>query len=650
MSNKKHNKHKHPEPKQKSEMNLFNIDKKLILKFSLVIALVAFLLYSNTLKHQFVLDDYSVIKENQLTKGGTASLKEIFSSSYREGYGNNENNLYRPLTKAMFAIEWQLSPNNPHFHHLINVLMYAFVCVLLFIVLLRYTKINIYILFIVALLFAAHPIHTEVVANIKSRDEISSMLFLLLSLLCIHKYLSNNKLLLLLSSLGCFFLALLSKESAIVYVALAPLFIYFFTETPLKNNIKITGSLAVVAILYMMLHIKIIGSIGIKNIPVIDNSLLYTSDIIQQKATAIYIMGKYFLLMLFPHPLSSDYSFNTIPIVSSLANIGFLLALAFHIFLLYYAIKKIKEKHILSFCILFYLGSMVLASNIIMLIGTHLAERLLFFPSVAFCLAAVYLLCKALKINITDTSLKFPSLFKINNSLLMIVGVIILLYSIKTYSRNKDWKSDTTLFGCDLQTVPNSAHMLFYYANNLANKDSLNAVKNPIEREQRLIIAQKSITKALKLYELFPDAHNVAGRIYYEQKNFDAAFKSYSRAMEMNPGKGMYHNNAGTCLFSIGNYAEAAKAFEKAAEIDKFDTDARCNLGSAYGAMGEAAKSKGDIENANKLFNQAIDNFKKAIEIDHNNKSALQFLGITYKNMGDTINGQIYLDKAARVK
>lgn len=651
MSAKKNSTHKHKphEPKAKVEATSFSIDKKLVLKLSLVIAFVAFLLYSNTLKHQFVLDDYSVIKENQLTKGGTSSLKDIFSNSYREGYGNNENNLYRPLTKAMFAIEWQLSPDNAHFHHLINVLMYSLVCVLLFIVLLRYTKINIYILFITALIFAAHPIHTEVVANIKSRDEISSMLFLLLSLLCIHKYLSSNKILMLIGTVVCFFLALLSKESAIVYVALAPLFIYFFTETSFKNNIKITASLGVVAILYIMLHMKIIGSIGIKNIPVIDNSLLYTSNVIEQKATAILIMGKYFLLLLIPHPLSSDYSFNTIPIVSSLANIGFLLALIFHVFLLYYAIKKIKEKHFLSFCILFYLGSMALASNIFMLIGTHLAERLLFFPSVAFCLVAVYFLCKLFKIDIFSST-KFNSLFKLNTTLLAVVGVVLLLYSIKTYSRNKDWKSDTYLFGRDIETVPNSAHMLFYYANNLANKDSLAAVKNPVEREQRLIKAQKSITKALKLYELFPDAHNVAGRIYYEQKNYDAAFKSYSRALEMNPSKGMYHNNAGTCLFSVGKFEEAARAFKKATEIDKYDVDAECNLGSAYGAMGENYKKQNNFEKANEMFAIAIQHFKKATQIDPNYKSAYQFIGITYKNMGDSINGDVWLQKAARIK
>lgn len=644
---RKGEKHQPQEKKAKAVVEQ-TFDKKRIFGLSLIIALAAFLVYSNTLNHQFVLDDYSVIKENQMTKQGTAALKEIFKNSYRTGYGNNENNLYRPLTKAMFAIEWQLSPDNAHFHHLINVLMYALVCALLFIVLLRYTKINGYLLFLVALLFALHPIHTEVVANIKSRDEISSMLFILLSLLCIHKYLASNKITMLIGTLVCFFLALLSKESAIVYVAIAPLFIYFFTETEMKNNIKVTGLLAVVAILYIMLHISILGQLGIPNIPVVDNSLMASDSAFEQKATAIMIMGKYFMLMLFPHPLSSDYSFNTIPMVTSVGNVWFLLSLAFHVFLLWFAIKKIKEKHFLSFCILFYLVAMAMASNIFMMIGTHLAERLLFFPSVAFCLAVVYFLSKAVKIDFFQSN--FTSLFKVNSTLLAAIVIVSIAYSAKTFSRNKDWKSDTYLFGKDKETVPESAHMLFYYANNLANKDSLAAVKDPIEKTNRLKKAEKAITKALTIYELFPDAHNVLGRVRYENKDFENAFKSYSRAMQMNPGKGMYHNNAGTCLFSVGKYEEAAKAFEKAATIDPFDSDARCNLGSAYGAMGEAARVKGDQAGATQLFNEAIVNFKKAAEVDPMNKSALRFIGITYNNIGDTVQGKQWLDKAARIK
>lgn len=645
MSSKKNNNKKENVSKKKE---IFVLSKGLVVKLSLLIALVSFLLYANTLNHGFVLDDYSVIKENQLTKKGTSALKEIFSSSYREGYSNNEKNLYRPLTKAMFAIEWQLSPDNAHFHHLVNVLFYALACVLLFLVLLKYLKWNVYVLFAITLLFAAHPIHTEVVANIKSRDELSSMVFLLLSLLAIHKYISNGKILMLLSSLFCFFLALLSKESAIVFVALVPLFIYFFTDAPIKLNAKITGGVLALAIFYMIMHVKIIGSLGIDNIPVVDNSLMATSNVIHQKLTAIYIMGKYFLLLLFPHPLSSDYSFDTIPLVTSLGNIGLLLALSFHVYLLYFAFKKLKEKHILSFCIFFYLIGMALASNLFMMIGTHLAERLLFFPSIAFCLALVYLLMKLLKMD-WSASTNNPFLILKGKTVLLILLGVSALYSAKTFSRNKDWKSDTTLFGKDIETVPNSAHMLFYHANHMVNKDTL-AVASPQEREYRLKTAQKNIEKALKIYELFPDAHNVAGKIYYEQKNYEAAFKSYSRASQLNPEKGMYHNNIGTCLFSIGNFQEAAKAFTKAIELNKFDAEANCNLGSAYGAMGEAYRAQNDQANANQSFMKAIQYFKKATEIDKNYKSAYRFIGLTYRNLGDEANAQQFLKKAESIK
>ena len=185
----------------------------------------------------------------------------------------------------------------------------------------------------------------------------------------------------------------------------------------------------------------------------------------------------------------------------------------------------------------------------------------MFVPSLGFCILIAFLISKIFSTSSTKkTFTNINSFLSENTKPLVVVGLIIILFGIQTTARNAEWKNNLTLYTNDAKKTPDSAHMLFYYTNNLANKDSLNAIKNPVEREKRLLTAQKSITKALQLYELFPDAHNVAGRIYYEQKNYEAAFKSYSRAMEMNPGKGMYHNNAGTCLFSIGNYEEAANA------------------------------------------------------------------------------------------
>ncbi len=624
-------------------------DKKMIWRLALIIGIFSFLIYSNTLHHGYVLDDESVIKSNVQTQGGISSLKAIFTSDYRAGFPNANSNLYRPLSKAMFAVEWQLSPNNPTLSHFINILLYAILCSLLFMVLLRLTKLNVYVVFITALLFAAHPIHTEVVANIKSRDEILSMFFILLSMQALLNYVRDKNTRSFIGYLFCFFLALLSKESAMVYIGLVPLILYFFTETETKNNVRITLSAAAIGIFFLVLHYKIIGSVGLSNIPVIDNSLLITKKFFEQKATAILILGKYLLLLIFPHPLSSDYSFDTIPLVTSFANAGFLLALLVHVGLLIYALLKLKEKQILAFCIFFYLISMSIASNIFMLIGTHMAERLLFLPSLAFCLAAVYGLCKILKINTADPNLKWSVFLNNAKSLVGIAAVIVIAYSAKTVIRNKDWAANSTLFAKDLETVPNSAHMLMYSADYLSNTDTLKLF-SPEEQQVRLLKAQKYINKALSIYNLFPDAHYLSGRIWYQFKNYGEALKSYSAAMALNPGLESYHNNVGTCLFALGRYEEASKEFEKAAELNPNDADPPFNMGSACGSMGEAYRSKGDMENANKLFLIAIDNFKKAIRLNPNYKSAYQFLGTTYNNIGDTINGQIYLQKASQIQ
>ncbi|MBL0342615.1 MAG: hypothetical protein IPP71_17995 [Bacteroidetes bacterium] len=80
----------------------------------LIIAILGFILYSNTLNHSFTLDDYSVILENRLTKQGPSAIPEIFKTSYRYGYYFTDDNLYRPIVKAMYAIEWGWHPMMPH--------------------------------------------------------------------------------------------------------------------------------------------------------------------------------------------------------------------------------------------------------------------------------------------------------------------------------------------------------------------------------------------------------------------------------------------------------------------------------------------------------------------------------------------------------
>jgi protein O-mannosyl-transferase len=141
--------------------------------------LASFLLYANTLKHEYVIDDLIVVTNNRLTQEGVSAIPEIFSHSYLYGYDGREDESYRPLTLTSFAIERSLFDADPFFSHLIQVLLYGLTILVLFRLLTQiFESTNLKWAFAVAFLFMLHPIHTEVVANVKSRDELFCALFL----------------------------------------------------------------------------------------------------------------------------------------------------------------------------------------------------------------------------------------------------------------------------------------------------------------------------------------------------------------------------------------------------------------------------------------------------------------------------------------
>jgi protein O-mannosyl-transferase len=624
---------------------------KILKTAGLILVFIAFLVYSNTLNHKYVLDDFSVIKENTMTQKGVSAIPEILTSTYRAGTGNDESGLYRPLSKIMFAIEWDISEDNPALSHWVNVLLYAFTAWLLFLVLHKFLKGNLIIPFLTTLIFVVHPIHTEVVANIKSRDEILSFLFLLGALWCIYRYMKSEDMKFALLSGLCFFLSLLSKESSITYLAVFPLAIWFFFKDPKKKLIRISIIMAGVTALYLIIHYSVVGgfSPSLGRVPVVDNSLMATDNVAHQKATAIYILGLYLKLLIFPHPLSCDYSYNTIPIITSFGNPWFLLSLGVHLFLLIFALKKFKEKSLLSFCILFYFITMSIASNLFTIIGTNMADRLLYAPSLGFALAVVVLLSRLFKTEDNSYYSGISDFFQQNSKIAGVVGLLCLPFFAKTWSRNQDWETVKTLFNNDIKIVPNSAHMLFYHANMITNKDSL-AVMNPQTKEATLKLALDELTKALSIWEQFPDAHNQVGKIYFEIKNYEMAAVAYKRAMELNANNATYYNNYGTCLFSTGKIVESEFYFKKAIELNPEYNDALCNLGSVYGTVGENLKAQGKVEEANKEFEKAIYYFKKTIEVDKNYALAYKFIAATYQNMGRNEEAQPWFTKFNQVE
>ncbi len=196
--------------------------------------LFAFLLYGNTINHDYNLDDELVTRNHRLTSKGISAIAEIFTSPYYQddsGYSYE----YRPVVLVSFALEHELFGDNPKASHLINVLLYAITGIILFILLTNlFPNLNVIFPVSAVLLFIAHPMHTEVVSSIKNRDEMLSFLFGILALNYMARTIKFNLHIKYILVFFFLLLSLLSKTSGIFLLGLIPIVLIYKKEEKLS--------------------------------------------------------------------------------------------------------------------------------------------------------------------------------------------------------------------------------------------------------------------------------------------------------------------------------------------------------------------------------------------------------------------------------
>ena len=666
----------------------------------IVTGVLAFLLYANTLQHDFVLDDETVIGKNKFTKEGVAALPDIFTTAYRAGFWERAEGLYRPLSTALFAVEWQLSPANPHFFHWVNVLLYVITAItLLSILLFFFEKTNIIVPFIVTLLFIGHPIHTEVVANIKSCDEILCFLFSIISLWAAVKYARSNKAWLQ-AVAGCtILLAMLSKETAVTMVALAPMAVYFFSTANTRKIIMSTLPFAVALLVYLAIRVSVLnGLTGFNEIQLINNSLAAAGDdTLTRFATAIYIIGRYMLLLLLPVQLCFDYSYNTIPLLP-LSAPQVLLTLAIIITLAVVAIRGWKTKNPISLAIFFFAVTLSLTSNLLFLIEATLAERFLYMPALGFCIGLTWLLSLLFKSGNNPQGYRsFGEMLAANKGLFAIVSIILVLYASKTIARNNDWQDNITLTKIDSQTHPNSARIRYAYGSILVIEKGL-VEKNANRKQQFLTEGVRQLTEAVRILPDYGEAwfnlgmgykeledyqkaiqcfetagdnmtkkdehfYVAAGVAYGENKQYKESFEMFNKAIQLDSLSSDPYNNMGLFYARMGNYAQSIAMLNKAMQLNPEDEFPPYNMGNTYAEMGDFKMAidyynkavtinpqsdivwvnMGNSYGALKNYPEALKAFEKALAVNPENENARYNIGATYYFMGDSVNAKKYL-------
>jgi tetratricopeptide (TPR) repeat protein len=612
---------------------------------SILIIALSFMLYSNTLSHQFTLDDPIVLTENMFTVKGFSGIKDIWTHDSFFGYFKSEEKIqlvaggrYRPLTPTMFAIGWQLFGNSPYWGHFLNILCYALTCILLYVVLLRLLKNTEYrhvVAVATTFLFLTHPLHTEAIANIKGLDEIMTLMG---SLAAVHFSFKafdrqeNGQRANIIAAI-IFFLALTAKENAIMFVFILPLMYYFFTDAPFGKIWKQTLYFIIPAVVFVFIRGAIIGwkfqtNLGeLMNNPfikIVDGKyILFTTA--ERLATVMFTLGKYIILLFLPHPLTHDYYPRQIE-MKGFGDWQVLLSLAAYAGLVFLFIKSLKTKNIIGFGIAFYLITLAIVANIFFPIGTNMGERFLFMPSIGFCLIIAYFGYTLLK--------KMPSTVG-----LAALALVLGLYSFKTISRNPAWKDNYTLFLSDINSSPNSAKL----RNALGGETIAQAQKEKDPKKQTAMFdeAMTHLQKAVEIHPRFKNAYLLMGNSYNYKKDFEKAIENYKKCLEIEPDdKDAKHNLSITYRYYGIYYLEQKKDIPNAIrcleEVYKYKPD---DIESIR-MLGLAAGLKGD-------HSKAIEHLTKVIQKLPNDAKAYYDLSIAYASLNNVQKSAEMRQKAA---
>lgn len=623
----------------------------------ILIFILPVLLYLNTVTNDYALDDSIVITENMYVQKGIKGIKEIFSNDTFTGFFKKKKDLvqggrYRPLSIATFAIEKSLWGNTPALSHFINALLYGLLCLLVYqtlqqiILYFNLMEYAIPVAFFSTILFAVHPVHTEVVANIKGRDELLAVLFGLLAILNFLKYIGNGKIQYAVLSGICLFLGLLSKENALTFLAIAVLiFILKFNQ-----SLKLRYSLSLLILsgfagLYFIIRWKVVGSFAGDAVnELMNNPFLHAAEN-QKIPTILYTLIVYLKLLVYPHPLTYDYYPYHIEL-QSWTNLPVILSLVFYILFLIVFFYYFRRNKLIAFGTAFFLITLLPVSNLLVNIGAFMNERFLFLPSVGFALVAGYLLY--LLIN-RDTKQKKTTIIE------LVFLLVILLFSGMTVDRNRDWKNNFTLFTHDVKISKNSAKGNCTAGGALLERGQKE--KNEKAKREYLENSIEYLNTALEIYPDYVDALLLLGNAHYNyNKNYNKVLDSYQKIFVLAPKYDLAFSNLNIMLASEKEPGPRKTGYHLILKYRPNDFDANYQLGSTYGKMlnrfdsAQMYLSKAiQIQPENKVANRdmgvacaltgnyqkSLSYFEKVLKLDPSDPANYINLGITYQNLGN---------------
>ena len=210
-----------------------------------------------------------------------------------------------------------------------------------------------------------------------------------------------------------------------------------------------------------------------------------------------------------------------------------------------------------------------------------MGERFLYTPSLGYCIALASVL-------LVVVNKVWPAPGQQRAAVLAgAAGVIILLFSLKTITRNSVWGNNFALFSSGVETAPLSAraHQALAYAY------TEKAQAEPEKKPQYLAAALAEYRKALAILPEYSEAWHNLGWTHFLAGNFDEAERAYKKAIEIEPGYAKTYDNLGALSFERKQYDEALRYFLRANEADPDFPDTLGNIGTVYHILGKDAEA-----------------------------------------------------------
>ena len=566
--------------------------------------------YSNSFQSGLVFDNSSVIgRDPRIRQATSKNIDAILNGGYRPN--NPTDGLYRPLTTFTYLLNYAVLGNGPQpaGYHWVNLGLQALNIALVYalgITILGETAVA----WAMAAIWGLHPLLTESVTNIVGRADLLAAFGVLMGLLCyINGTLAagRKRLVWLAGVAAAQAIGLFSKESAAVLPALMLAYDLIWSERATwRRRAAGYAALALPFAAYFYLRARVDPRllIGFAENPLV-HAGFWTA-----RLTAVKVIGKLLLLFFWPARLSADYSYNAVPLfgwrLSNGEDAKGLLAIAICIGAIilawFLASRWRRAGKPALFLLLFFFIAAAPTSNLVFLIGSIMAERFLYLPSVGL---AGLVVIGAVTLG-RRLPLRYPSTSRLG-WLTMIVLCLALV--ARTHARNADWKDEVSLWTSAVEVCPNSGKAHYNLGQALdhipgglpdaitqyetalridpSDGEAHTNLGNALAATGRLPEAIAEYRAALRIHPDSAEPHNdLANALASIPGRFPEAITEYQAALRLQPGNAELHYNLANALLRVpGRLPDAIAEYQMALRIDPNEADAHANLGKALSTL-----------------------------------------------------------------